>query len=93
MKRRSLTTLLLSAATLLVAAQAAVAAERSDYGEGWFGESNDLAVTYAGFIMLAGFPLLIFALSMLQRSLDKRKEARTAAARARQQRADVRGGW
>jgi len=36
-------------------------------------------VTNAGFIIIAFFPILVFALSMIQRRLEKRKEARKAA--------------
>jgi hypothetical protein len=35
----------------------------------------------------------VFLLSMLQWSLDKRKDRRKAAAKARRARADLRGGW
>jgi len=90
MKRRLLTTLLLSTWTLLVFAQLALA---NDHGEGWYGESNDLAVTKAGFILIAGFPLLILVLSLIMWRLDVRKDARKKAAKARMQRADARGGW
>jgi hypothetical protein len=93
MKRRVLTTLFLSATTLLVFAQLALADSANDHGEGWYGESNDLIVTKAGFVLIAGFPLLILIVSLLQWRLDKRKDARKAAARARLARADQRGGW
>jgi hypothetical protein len=93
MKGRLLTTFLLSATTLLVLAQTALAASENDHGEGWYGETNDLAVTQAGFILIAGFPLFILLASLLQWQLDKRKDARKAAEKARLARADVRGGW
>jgi hypothetical protein len=93
MKRRILTTLLLSASTLLLLAQVALAGGENDHGEGWYGETNDLVVTQAGFILIAGFPLLILILSLIMWRLDKRKDARKAAAKARLSRADVRGGW
>ena len=93
MKRRVLTTLLLSATTLLVFAQLALADAQNDHGEGWYGETNDLAITKAGFVMIAGFPLLILVLSLIMWRLDKRKDARKAAAKARLSRADARGGW
>ena len=50
-------------------------------------------ITNAGFILIAFFPLFIFAMSMIQWRLDKRKDARKEAAKARRARADVRGGW
>src|SRR4051812_45766312 len=93
MKRRVLTTLLLSATTLLLLAQVALADAQNDHGQGWYGETDDLAVTQAGFILIAGFPLLILLLSLLQWRLEKRKDARKLAEKARLARADARGGW
>jgi hypothetical protein len=78
-------------ATFLLLAPAALA--QGDGGEGLWGETNDKVVTNAGFILIAAFPLLVFTLSMIQRSLDKRKDRRKAAEKARKARADMRGGW
>ncbi|HLM51352.1 MAG TPA: hypothetical protein VK279_12460 [Solirubrobacteraceae bacterium] len=89
--RRAATTLLLTAGTFLLLAPVALA--ESDHGEGVFGESNDKAVTNAGFILIAFFPLFIFVMSVLQWRLDKRKEARKAAEKARAQRDEWHGGW
>jgi hypothetical protein len=88
--RRTVRTVLLAVA--LLAATAPIAAAH-DGGEGLWGETNDKVITNAGFVLIAAFPLLIFLLSMLQWRLDKRKDARKAAAKARKARADVRGGW
>jgi divalent metal cation (Fe/Co/Zn/Cd) transporter len=88
--RSTVRTLLLSVALLAVFPALAMA---HDGGEGLYGETNDKVVTNAGFILIAFFPLLVFALSMLQWRLEKRKDARKAAAKARHARADVRGGW
>ena len=71
----------------------ATAALAHDGGEGWWGETNDKVITNAGFILIAFFPLFIFTMSMIQWRLEKRKDARKAAAKARMARADVRGGW
>jgi len=71
----------------------APAALAHDGGEGLWGETNDLVVTYAGFILIVGFPLLILILTLIQSRLEKRKDRRLAAAKARSQRADLRGGW
>jgi len=90
MRRAALRTTLLTVAILAVAAPAALA---HDGGEGWWGETNDKVITNAGFILIAFFPLFIFVMSMLQWRLDKRKDARKRAAKARASRADVRGGW
>ena len=91
--RRTATTLLLSALTLLVTAQVALADSENDHGEGWYGETNDRVVTYFGFAVIAFFPLLILTASIIQWRLDKRKDARKAAEKARAARADLRGGW
>ena len=86
-------TLQLTALTALLLALSAPAALAHDGGEGWWGETNDKVVTNAGFIIIAAVPLLVFSLSMLQHHLDKRKDARKQAAKARVARADERGGW
>lgn len=88
--RRTTSTVLTALWLLAVTAPAALAA---DGGEGWWGETDDKVVTFAGFILLAFFPLFIFAMSMLQWRLEKRKDRRKAAAKARVVRADERGGW
>lgn len=60
-------------------------------GEGLLGETNDKIVTNAGFLVIAFFPLFIFAMSMLQWRLEKRKERRKAATKAFS--GEWRGGW
>jgi hypothetical protein len=74
-------------------ALAAGGAEGHDGGEGLYGPANDKVVTYTGFILIAGFPILILILTLIQSRLEKRKDRRLAAAKARRQRADMRGGW
>jgi hypothetical protein len=86
-------TLHLLTLTALLFALSAPAALSHDGGEGWWGETSDKVVTNAGFIIIAAFPLLILVLSLLQYSLDKRKDNRKRAAKARVARADQRGGW
>ncbi len=88
--RRSVHVLALATVLLLAGAATALA---HDGGEGWYGETNDKVITNAGFFLIAFFPLFIFVMSMLQWRLDKRKEGRKKAAKARSARADVRGGW
>ena len=88
--RRALHTLLVTALLLALTAPAALA---HDGGEGLYGETSDKVVTNAGFIIIAGFPFLVFLLSMIMWVLDKRKDARKRAAKARRARADLRGGW
>jgi hypothetical protein len=86
-------TALLTVSILLLSAMPALAAEGQDQGAGAYGETDDKVVTNAGFILIAGFPLLVLLLSLLQNSLDKRKYRRLAAAKARRARVDERGGW
>jgi hypothetical protein len=88
--RRALWTLVVSLAVLALIAPVALA---HDGGEGTYGATDDRVVTYAGFILIAFFPLLIFVLSMIMWRLDVRKDRRKAAAKARKARADLRGGW
>ena len=64
-----------------------------DGGEGWYGLTNDKVVTNAGFLIIGGIPLLIFAISLLQWRLDKRKDRRKAAAKVRSSAPQWRGGW
>jgi hypothetical protein len=86
-------TALLTLWFVALSAPLALAAEGHDNGNGTFGPADDRVVTNAGFILIAGFPLLILLLTLLQSSLDKRKDRRLKAAKARRARADLRGGW
>ncbi|MEA2279054.1 MAG: hypothetical protein QOI62_1183 [Solirubrobacteraceae bacterium] len=76
---------------LLALAPAALA---HDSGQGWYGEADDKVVTNAGFLLILFFPLFVFAMSMLQGALDRRKERRKKAHKdlAGDERA-WRGGW
>jgi membrane protease YdiL (CAAX protease family) len=85
-------TIVLTALFFAVMAPVALAGEH-DGGEGLWGETNDQVVTYAGFILIVGFPLLVLVLTLIQSALERRKDRRLAAAKARKQRADLRGGW
>ena len=91
--RRALHTTLLSVALLALTAPVALASEGHDGGEGLWGETNDKVITNAGFILIAFFPLFVLVASLIQIALDRRKERRKAAEKARRARADLRGGW
>jgi len=88
--RRVLVLTVLALAAILVLAPLAGA---HDGGEGLWGETNDKVVTNAGFILIAFFPLFIFLMSMLQMSLDRRKDRRKKALKALAREDRVRGGW
>jgi hypothetical protein len=78
-----------SAAALLLAAPTALA----DAGEGWFGETNDKAITTVMFLTIAFFAVLVTVLTIIQSRLDRRKHARLDAQKRRAANADWRGGW
>ena len=91
--RRALHTLWLTIGLLVVMAPAALATNGQDGGEGLWGETNDQVITNAGFFLIGFFPLFVFTMSMILWALDRRKDRRKAAEKARKARADRRGGW
>jgi preprotein translocase subunit SecG len=88
--RRLLATFTSSTLLLLVLAPAALAAND---GRGFYGSTDDKLVTKVGLILVAFFAIFVFTMSMLQKHLDKRKEARKAAQKSRLGNAQWRGGW
>ena len=78
-----------TAIALLVLAPAALA---HDGGEGLYGQTDDKVTTAAGFILIVFIPVFIFAASMLGH-LEKRKDARKAAAKDRAKSAEWQRGW
>lgn len=88
--RRLLAGLCASILLLLTLAPTALA---SNDGRGFYGATNDKVVTNAGFILIIFFPLFVLVMSLLQWRLDKRKEARKMARKARLGDARWRGGW
>ncbi len=91
---RGLKTTLFLWALVLVPLALAPLAEATNDGRGFYGATNDKVVTNAGFIVIAFFPVFVFTMSMLQRHLEKRKEARKAAEKAHLGgTASWRGGW
>lgn len=62
-------------------------------GQGIYGETSDVTITTAMFIVIAIFPAVIVVFSLIQSWLDHRKHARMDAAKRRAISADWRGGW
>ncbi len=91
MRNRLLATLIPLA--LLASLVLAPAASAYNDGRGFYGATDDKVVTDAGFILIIFFPTFIFLASMLQRHLEKRKEARKAAHKALLANGHLRGGW
>ena len=83
----------LASSTIVLFLVLAASAAAHDGGQGTYGEANDKVITNAGFILIAFFPLFILAMSLLQWRLEKRKDERKAAAKARASRDEWRGGW
>ena len=79
--------------TLLLALVLAPSALAFNDGRGFYGATDDKVVTDAGLILVVFFPTFIFVMSRLQAHLEKRKEARKAAAKALSSSAFMRGGW
>jgi len=86
---RILAAVMWAALVVLVLAPSAFAT----YGRGLWGGTDDKVITMFGFILIIFFPLLAFVLSMIQWRLDKRKEARKAAEKARVGDVHWHGGW
>jgi hypothetical protein len=90
--RHRLFATLFSLALAISLAVAPVASAHND-GRGFYGATNDPVVTNAGFILIIFFPTFIFVASMIQRQLEKRKDARKAAQKAYTTNGQWRGGW
>ncbi len=88
---RRLTTVL-ATTTIILAASAPNALAFND-GRGFYGSANDLVITHVGFMLIAFFPLFCLVMSLLQWRLEKRKDARKAAAKHRLVSGDWHGGW
>ncbi|MEA2311928.1 MAG: hypothetical protein QOE28_1896 [Solirubrobacteraceae bacterium] len=91
--RRTLHTVALSLALLAVTAPVALAQNGHDGGEGLWGETDDKVITNAGFFLIVFFPTFVLVMSLIMNRLEKRKDRRKAADKARRARADTRGGW
>ncbi len=90
--RTSLLPKLLSLALIASLVLAPVAAADNN-GRGFYGPTNEVAVTVTGLSLIVFFPLFVFVMSMIQGHLEKRKEARKAAHKAFLGNGQWRGGW
>jgi hypothetical protein len=90
--RNRLLAILLPLALLALLVLAPTASAFND-GRGFYGATSDKDIVDTGFILVIFFPTFVFLMSMLQRYLDKRKEARKAAQKALMSNAQWRGGW
>ncbi len=88
--RRALATVSYSVLLLLVLAPAAIG---ENDGRGFYGATNDKVVTVAGFILVVFFPTFVLLASLLQKHLEKRKDARVAAHKAQAGDERWHGGW
>ncbi|MSW95379.1 MAG: hypothetical protein F2796_01105 [Actinobacteria bacterium] len=93
---------LLPATLLMLLLLAPLAYAATDYsgdamdvvsGEGAYGIADDKVVTNAWFIALLVIPLFILTMSLLQWRLEKRKEARKAAAKKLSTGGHWQSGW
>jgi hypothetical protein len=89
--RRLFSSLAASFVFLLLLAPAALATEND--GRGFYGATDDKVVTKAGFILVIFFPTFALLASLLQRHLERRKDARKAAHKSHAGDAHWRGGW
>jgi len=88
--RRLILVLTYTLTALLVLAPAALA---HDGGEGLYGQTNDKVTAAIGAVLIVFIPLFIFSASMIQGHLEKRKDARKRAAKARAKSAEWQRGW
>jgi hypothetical protein len=77
--RRIATTLPLSIVSLLLLAGPALAAEGNDNGEGLVGETDDKIITFFSLGVVVFFTAVVIIGSLIQNTLEKRKNARKAA--------------
>ncbi len=90
MLRRLLASLASCTVLLLLLAPAALA---ENDGRGFYGATDDKVVTEAGLILVVFFPTFVLLMSLLQRRLEKRKDARIAAQHSHAGEDRWRGGW
>lgn len=90
-RRRTVLLALWVTAAMLVAAPSALAVTHG--GQGIWGATNDQTITYAMFVLIGLFPVLIIVFSLIQGWLEHRKHARIDAAARRASSDQWKGGW
>ena len=90
-RARIIGTLVFVGITALALAPAALATAHA--GEGFYGQTSDKTITYAMYIVIGFFPVVIVVFSVIQGRLQKRKHERLIAAKRRAANIDWRGGW
>ena len=90
-RKRTVLLALWVVAAMLAAAPSALAVTHG--GQGIWGSTSDKTITYAMFILIGLFPVIIIVFSLIQGYLEHRKHARVDAARKRAQSAEWKGGW
>lgn len=88
---KTISTAFATSALLLLTFAPAALAENND-GRGFYGETTDKVVTNVGFLIIIFFALFVFVMSMIQRALEKRKEA-SKAAKKQLRGIELHGGW
>lgn len=83
----------LAAPVVVLMALAPAAVARAYGGQGLWGQTSDKTITYAMYLVIIFFPMIILVFSLIQWRLDKRKHAKMAAAKHRAANVDWRGGW
>ena len=89
-KRTALLALWVIGATLLTAPSAFAVTHG---GQGIWGPTSDKTITYAMFILIGLFPVIIIVFSLIQGWLEHRKHARIDAAMRRAKSDEWKGGW
>ena len=90
-RKRTVLLALWVAGVVLATAPSALAVTHG--GQGIWGATSDKTITYAMFILIGLFPLLIIIFSLIQGFLEHRKHARVDAAKRRASSAEWKGGW
>ena len=90
-RKRTVLLALWVAGSMLTVAPSALAVTHG--GQGIWGPTGDKTVTYAMFILIGLFPLMIIVFSVIQGWLEHRKHARLDAAKRRASSAQWKGGW